>query len=369
MGKDIRFRLLSSEGKHDLSQTPEAKDFVRISFRGYVKNKEANQLFTETDNLIIVLSESDVPPGLEMGVRFCPIGCSAEVTCTSKFAYGDRGRKKQKDKNYIAVPPSAELLYSFIVHEVIDYVDDLQQVQIKKSIGNESFQYDLDDGYKALLVWKKTINMVDSFVNVSNDDISEEKLKSFEEIKIDLYNNIALVYYNQKQYNECKASCNTILDDLDDKNSKACIRLGYALLELGAEFPEIHKVIQRAANMSPGGMENIHVRKLFSLYKKKKNEYIEKRKEVSKKMMKPYNTLSNEKNDEQEVKVEDMAMNQKKGYSFIRNFGSIEFLFLVMIALTANELYYNPEKLEDLKQRFHDFLNRVYSMMKQQKQD
>jgi len=370
MGKDIRFRLLSSEGKVDLSQTPEAKDFVRLSFRGYIKNEnDTHQLFTEKDNFIIVLGEADVPPGLEMGIRFCPIGCSAQVTCTSKFAYGDRGRKKEREekntdtKKYVAVPPSCELQYSFVVHEIINYVDDLQQIQLKKAIGNESFQYDLDVGYKALLVWKRTLTMIDSAIN-QPDGMPQDTIKSLEKIKIDLHNNIALVYYNQKQYNEAKSSCNTILNELDEKNSKACIRLGYILLELDVDFSEINQVIQKAASLSSGGMENTDVRKLYSKYKKKKLDYIEKRKEVSKKMMKNYN-LSNNDNDQQEQKEDEegpLNNNKKDGYNFIRHFGTMEFLLLLMIALTANEIYHHPDVLDDVKYRWYKFVKSIHSM-------
>merc|ERR1712232_85637 len=133
-----------------------------------------------------------------------------------------------------------------------------------------------------------------------------------------------------------------------------------------ADFSETNQVIQKAATLSSGGMENTDVRKLYSKYKKKKLDYIEKRKEVSKKMMKNYNLSNNDSDQQQQQQKEDEVSvnNEKDGYNFMRHFGTMEFLLLVMIALAANEIYYNPVVLDDVKQRWYKFVKSIHSMAK-----
>jgi len=300
MGKDILFRIISSGDRNESSQQAEAGDFVHISYEGYLRNAINKGFFIRQENTVVVLGDGDVLPGLEMGVRFCPVGCTSEVKFDSKFGYGSWGRRGSD--GFIPVPPSTDLYFKFTVHEIISVIDDVELALMKKRIGNESFKYDLDNGEKALNVYNKAISLLDA------------EIDSHKKILVDLHNNVVLVHYKKKAFSLSKSSCLKIIEELDSRNVKAWIRLGYIYLD--SDYEKANHAVGQAAKFAPNQMDNIDVRKLYSLLKKKKIEYKQKEKEMSLKM---FDSLTNKN----ETKF------QKRRWSLL--FG--EFLTVALISI------------------------------------
>lgn len=181
------------------------------------------------------------------------------------------GRKGSENGDCVPLRPNAKVEYLFKVEQIISLHEQINMVDLadaKKKIGNDSFKYDLDGGEKARRSWMKGLELLEESGEHNN-------------IGMDMWNNIALLEFKKKCYSEAKNACMKAINDYDKNNFKAWLRLGWIFLMAG-EYKQVEETIERINTIEK---DKRKFKALIVEYRKRKNAYKRKEKDMSMKMI------------------------------------------------------------------------------------
>jgi len=267
--------------------------------------------FLTAQRWVVVLGDGDVIPGLEMAIRYLPLGASALVRCHSKYAYGSSGRRfgGGDDGTEYAVPPDTETIYRLTIHSILP-VKELatnKPFQIacaiqKKLIGNDCYKHEwekLPDAggqgkHKALKAYNGGKDLMigliqgidrdglqcvdngevpdcdDSPSNCVSQSVLTEIRKEAVEVLVDCLNNTAAVHLRAKSYSKAKDAAAQAIQ-YDRNNIKALCRAAKAaMLDPAASFKESEMAITCAEEVEK---ENRDVKALRAQLERTRREY------------------------------------------------------------------------------------------------
>jgi len=274
MGKDIMMKVLSQPSSKEanlenrqsrLENECNIGDAIVVDFKGYsickddATNKdflskdfatEDSQIepFIEFKSTIVVLGDGDIPPGLEMAIRFSLKNQTSLVRCHSKFAYGAHGRLKTENihkKQNLSVLPYTTVMFCLQCREIISSSSSnfhsfnfrIMRALAKKRFGNDIYEHEwiLSESGKGNCMKKYSeardiLTTIVDELSGRNDDGENKYDKSLYQATstlVDCHNNIAAHHLRQKEYASAKESASKALQ-LDPKNYKALCRAARA---------------------------------------------------------------------------------------------------------------------------------------------
>lgn len=278
--------------------------------------------FLTAKGWIVILGDKDVIPGLELAIRYLPLGASALVRCHSKFAYGLSGRRfgGGDDGTGYAVPPDSETIYRLTMHSITsaeelmaDKSFQIACARQKKLIGNDCYKHEwqkLDAGgdgkRKALKAYDSGKDLMIGLIqNIDkdgaqcvdkeevtdgndspNNSLSQSVLtiirKEAVEVLLDCLNNTAAVYLQAKSYSKAKDAAAQAIQ-YDGNNMKALCRAAKAaMLDPAASFTESEMAITCAEEID---RDNREVKTLRSQLERTRKEYRQREKAMYARMM------------------------------------------------------------------------------------
>lgn len=406
MGKDLMMKTIQSfsdsrRGEIDPDFLPnnekknqaEVGDAVLVDFEGYFIGEDAENIcfsssssfdtpekiatnvtkeflldepFISANDWIIILGNGDVTPGLEMAIRFLPLGAFAMIKCHSKYAYGDSGRflssgntKKTLRKNEAnaigakySVPPNALILYRLHIrsikpsHELNSSSFIFKCAMQKKLIGNDCYKNEWlppDGGpgkKRALKAYDGASEMMLNFlqdIDKAGDESTEGGSSPSVEIRreglsilTDCLNNIAAVHLRAKSYSLAKEAATRAIE-YDSNNLKALCRAAKAaMLDPSVTFEESDMAICCAEDIDSDDKE---VKTLRAELEHRKREYSKREKKMYSKMMKAKgkNSKTTRCSDQSNTKEE-----KKSRYDTF----TVKFIFAVIVLTLCYLLYY-----------------------------
>jgi len=319
----------------DGGNLPEVGDIISFDLKGYVlgSDEEITDIlspaivssmtqsptqqqqpshFLNVKDWTIKLGDADLPPALEMTLRFLSMDPRGGVVRSrSKYMYGLTGRRRpagtnkeqrstsnddESDESSFIVPPYSTIECSVVIKTIkpaisLTLEDAILCAKSKKIIGNDSFLH--GDYEKCLRLYNSAVDLLVG-QNVpeieadacaegeSNDNRQNAQFrKSRIPIVVDCLNNIAMVQYKRKEFGSVKDACSKILDKWDDRNQKALCRIVQASVEL-ADFEGARSVLSKAIKFHPDSKD---VKRIAMLYKQKKLDYKQQQKDLYEKML------------------------------------------------------------------------------------
>ena len=184
MGDGVKLRIVAplDSGSRVSLAHPEVGDWVTISFKcrelaaptdGGGDNP-GPLLFSEEGSTHI-LGDAEVPPGLELGLRFMRKSERGELQVKSRFAYGDRSIPE------INVD-GQDLMYEVVLSDIkcsADFTaeDKLSIAKRKKELGNKEFKRG---------EMKAAMKLYDASCKLAVDEVNSGKLEARGEIEIEV---------------------------------------------------------------------------------------------------------------------------------------------------------------------------------------
>mmetsp|Transcript_16251 Transcript_16251/g.21549 ORF Transcript_16251/g.21549 Transcript_16251/m.21549 type:complete len:443 (-) Transcript_16251:1711-3039(-) len=293
----------------------EMGDFLSIEVSGYVLEgdykddkdaavrgaTEGGKKFLDKQRISLTIGDSDVAPALEMGAKFLCEGGKAHVLSHSKFAYGATGRLGTE--SLVSVKALQNVLYDIAVISVLSSSSDqfttkesqIERAAAKKMLANDCYANEWDGMGKsrALRLYAKAADMMSSllaeFPNPIPADLHDTRFKATS-LVIDCLNNVGAVHLRSRDYGKAKQACARVIE-LDRQNIKALCRAAHAAMRDPASTYEESDLAISAAEevlekLSPKDHPKpfIEVRRLRHDLTKRKRQYKQQQKEMSKKM-------------------------------------------------------------------------------------
>ena len=300
MGEDLIFKVSGqlNDTSSNESKVPEVGDALRISFEARVLGSditcasrlklipvgEKNTPYLSQEKWLITLGDGDVPAALEMGARFLCERQNGIVRCHSKYAHGKIGRKITS--SCIAVPPASCVEFRIRLDEVVSSNEftrsfNLERAQWKKNLAKEMY-FSNQEYLIAFKLYKSAADIACSLL--SEEDDSElnyiEEKNIIKQLLIDCFNNISLCHIKMKDFSKAKASCTAVLE-IDQNNIKAFTRAILCCVELGS-YEEAQRLLEVAEGIDPKSPD---IQKMAQIFRRKRQEYKVKEKEMYIKMM------------------------------------------------------------------------------------
>eukprot|EP01041_Mallomonas_annulata_P005959 gene5959-12028_t len=275
MGNDLRFKKI----KIGSDTSVELNSNVTCSIHTYTLPSNALVEFVDKESFLI--GEADTIPGLELCIRHSNLGDKIEVFCSSRFAYGTKGRPPFG--NSPAIPPDTDLRFDVYILETDDnnsntgdpVEESLQYVTSRKNAGNRWFKY--SEFTKAARCYSKGAEHIEKILTDESTDI-QKRLKS---LFIDCLNNLAVCHISNNDFYKAKETCLKLLE-IDPTNIKGLLRAGRASLALH-NFEESELCLTRLLEYDP---ENEAGKKEMIRLRKAQRDYKLKSKKVAKTMAK-----------------------------------------------------------------------------------
>jgi len=279
-------------------------DFIMGQFSKRIPDDEAGYTrFMERTDLLMKLGNCDVTQGLELAIRFLPLGECAIVKCHSKFSHPN-GRKNSciEDGSHDA-PPGVDVIYRVYLRS-IKSLGHAQSNSFRfklakqlKYTGNDYYKYEWtapNGGFGKVMSLKAYNDAKEELISLLKDiaemEMGEGEGASEDEVKmksetmtllVDCFNNIAAVHLQGKEYSKAKEAAGEAIS-LDPDNVKALCRAVKASMLSGA-FDESKMALYAAIELDENNKE---VQKVKAEFERRLIAYQKKEKSMYERMMK-----------------------------------------------------------------------------------
>lgn len=141
------------------------------------------------ENTVIQLGDNEVVQGLDMTLGLMDEGEKAEITCTSRFAYGDIGYAAKN------IPSGATIIYTIDMTSVKEESDlDTKSYESRKEIGNKkrergNFFFERQEYNTSINLYRRALEYLDE----SEGGISKPTGKFF--IEINYSNSLTILMF------------------------------------------------------------------------------------------------------------------------------------------------------------------------------
>lgn len=248
-------------------------------------------IFHQASDWMVIIAEKDVVPCLELAIRFMSLQETALVWSHSKYALGSYGRTDTQNKQCI-LPANTNVCYTVTVKEIISQEERetpefaLRAAQMKKSIANDMYLYEWNGESprnRVNYLYNRALSYADQVL--TQEDCNATVHDQARTIQMDCLNNIAAVHMRAKEYHLAKTAAIRVLEK-DPNNVKALLRAAKAsLLDPASAFEEVEAAIQAAEEVA-GSSEDKAVQAIRSDFRRRKQDYKKKQKEIMAKMSK-----------------------------------------------------------------------------------
>ena len=179
-------------------------------------------------NLALTIGDSEVPPSLELSLRYLKNDEPLVIRATNKYS---RLGKSANDTTTTGVE------YSITPKRIIKQADIpdsaehiLARTTTKKALGNTNFA--ATEYIRALKLYGAAAEQANQFLASSSKDRTDPTFSPLQTVLISATNNIALTQFKLGDYLKSKDACIEVLK-FDDMNVKATIRASLCCIELG----------------------------------------------------------------------------------------------------------------------------------------
>lgn len=233
---------------------PQRLDICKINCWG--KLDGSDDVVEEMYNFSFQLGDSEVVQGLDMAVGLMDVGEKAEITCSSRFAYGTIGLASKN------IPADSAIIYTVELvsaHEENDV--EKKTYDSRKEIGNKkrergNFYFERLEFNSAIQLYRRALEYLDEseggITNPTIDgdlEITNAQLQDLLEDRIKVYNNMAQAQMKIKAFEAALKSIDTVLQ-CQPNNVKALFRKG-KILEEKADVANAIPLLRRAAILEP----------------------------------------------------------------------------------------------------------------------
>ena len=279
-------------------------------------------IFHVAKDWLLIVTEKEVVPALEMGIRFANLHETIQIWSHAKFAYGPNVQRTSNGPNSsYKLPANANVCYTVTIKGIVpeaerhDAAFQIRASRAKKNIGNDVYQNEWyapekeqsaqtnndnsihfnnhNTSIKAIQLYKRAASNLEFLVveqpdNKNNNDDSKKELRAEAlSILLDCLNNIVAVHMRAKRYHQAKEAAVQVLQ-FDGTNTKALLRAAKAsLLDPASSYEEVQAAIDAAQEHASDESTMAEVRKLKADLKRRKQEYKRKSKEMFAKMVHP----------------------------------------------------------------------------------
>jgi len=258
------YTLIDYDGFYCTADIEEDQDFINhekdfITHEMSQKNPDASKFvrFIQGTDVLAKLGNGEISQGLELSLRFLPIGKCAIIRCHSKFAHPE-GRLNNctgTDESSHPLQPNTSVVYRLYLQSIKPFGDRqsysfrMKLAKQLKAIGNDSYKHEWVEsnagGMGKLRSLKAYNNASEELISVMKDlsDETAEEIpssQSKEHLKadalslvVDCYNNIAAVHLRYKDYAKAKEAATEAIT-LDPDNVKALCRAAKAAMMSGS---------------------------------------------------------------------------------------------------------------------------------------
>ncbi|CAO3645019.1 unnamed protein product [Cunninghamella echinulata] len=194
-----------------------------MHYEGYINSNgtKFDSSYNRNTFFEFILGEGKVIEGWEHAIKTMKVGETAEVICTSDYAYGKKGYSS-------IIPPDTTLKFKITLLSTEESTDSISY-RIKKaadlkSKGNEVFKEgNFEDALKFYEQGSEKVK------NLSSGDNKE--MEQLKQILVTLLLNMGMCSLKLKNPNKAIEYCEKVID-LDKSNVKAYYRLGQAYSEI-----------------------------------------------------------------------------------------------------------------------------------------
>ncbi|KAI9309030.1 hypothetical protein BJ944DRAFT_259228 [Cunninghamella echinulata] len=203
--------------------TPIEHERVSLHYEAYIDSNDTkfDSSYDRNTYFEFILGEGKVIEGWEYAIKSMKVGETAEIICTSNYAYGKKGYSS-------IIPPDTTLKFKITLLSTEESTDSISY-RIKKatdlkSKGNEVFK---EGNYEDAL--KLYVQGSEKVKNLSSSDNKE--MDQLNQILVTLLLNMGMCCLKLKNPNKTIEYCEKVID-LDNGNVKAYYRLGQAYSEI-----------------------------------------------------------------------------------------------------------------------------------------
>ncbi|ORZ08725.1 putative 70 kDa peptidylprolyl isomerase [Absidia repens] len=206
---------------------PNPMECVEVHYEGYLAadGSKFDSSYSRNSPFKFILGEGKVISGWEIGIKTMQVGEVSEITCTSQYAYGKRGRPP-------IIPPNATLRFTIKLLSTKESINSpAYRVKVATNLklkGN--VLYTDDDLKNALSVYKQAKKYVEGLGD-DDDGVSEDERKTSKLLVVSILANTGACYLKLKDWKNTIVSCEEVLK-LDAWSVKAYYRLGQAYSEI-----------------------------------------------------------------------------------------------------------------------------------------
>jgi hypothetical protein len=238
-------------------------------------------IFHSTKGALITVTDGDVVPALELGIRFMQVGETALIW--SHFKYGPYARTYD---NY-DLPPNTNVLYKVTVRSILDENEPDFGLRVsigKKELANDLYAHEWPGAKQRMLqLYRRAATNLQTILQTDsdNDDTTNEDALAYKQqaldVTLDCLNNIAAVYIRAKDYHKAKQAAVALLE-LDANNVKGLLRAAKAaMMDSASSYEEVEAAIVAVEDI---GTDVDEVKALRQQLKRRKQEYSKKSKEL-----------------------------------------------------------------------------------------
>lgn len=287
--KNLKKHVLE-EGFGNTYDHPEEFGIVNITYIGRIRDNDGD-IFCQGENVSVCVDD-DVSfiDGFHKCIKEMIKGEHTEFILQPIEAYGEVG---DKDLN---IKPNTPIYFNITLNDFdnpkseyeMDTKEHFDEANKYKESGNKAFKETRFSS--ALKRYKKAVELMEHDTEFEENDKTEAN-----NMKLKLNNNIALVYFKQKEFGDSLEYCTKVLD-VDSENLKAMTRKGQCNMYLG-NFKEARLAFKAALKFKTcTDKDTDTLNKLIKLNKKKQLSYQEKQRKL-------YENAFGQKKQEKKIKI------------------------------------------------------------------
>jgi len=283
MGSDVQLKILV-EGEGDGPNMGE-----KVFFRYLVRCPETKKLY-ESRALRTRLGDQDVPPGLELGLRFLKIQSHGFVYCSPKFAYGPNGHRPQnltvnqsEFQGIEDIPENSAVEFEVFLLGVDRRVpaeltpeERLEEAIEKRKIGNYHWYFGLYSN--ACRSYGKGLELIDWNVFTEESELLDQAINT----AVSIGNNLSFIQMKSKDLLKSKETIIKMLE-ICPTNVKSLFFAAKCSIELG-DFTEakiaLEKAIVEGEQQCINQQELTEIKRTLENLKKMIRQYHEKQKKM-----------------------------------------------------------------------------------------
>ena len=245
---------------------------------------------TMTD-IAITIGDSEVPPSLELAMRYVRSADAQPLTLRSdpKYAFGSSTTRPQIPPNasfQFTIHPSPMLPHSLIKKDQLTLSDKIAKMTTKKTLGN--WEFGCSEYQRALKLYgggaelaNSTLAETEAEAEAEAEVTDETANQNITTILISCMNNIALCQFKLGDYRKSKDACVETIT-IDPNNVKAIVRAALCCIEM-ADYSEAQIALNEVLKFDESN-PNVEAVRALNVLKRRKLAYRQKKKEMGRKM-------------------------------------------------------------------------------------